>query len=142
MYFDSSHHLHVQELYWFFYLYLHLAVTIAKVFQMFEFVGVKVISSPTSYRHVDICIQPTVHMFSERHQKELINTFIQTNGSGLIVAGDGRCNNLGHFARYKSYIFMEQKYKKVLHFELVQVNTFYVSMCLLAFFCRNLLKLF
>ena len=86
---------------------------------MFEFVGIKVISSPTSYRYVDIYIQPTVHMFSERHQKELINIFIQTNSSGFIVAGDGPCNNLGHFARYKSYIFMEQRYKKVLHFELV-----------------------
>ena len=44
---------------------------------MFELVGVKVIPSPIYYRHVDMYIQPTVHMFRERHQKELIDTFIQ-----------------------------------------------------------------
>ena len=117
----------MQELYCFFYLYFRLAVTIAKVLRMFEFVGVKVISSPTYYRHVDMYIQPTVHMFWERHQKELISTFIQTNNSGLIIAGDGRCDNPGHCAKYGSYTFMEQRYNKVLHFELVQVNTFYVN---------------
>ena len=83
-------------------------------------------------------IQPTVHMFWERHQKESIDTFMQTNSSGLIVAGDGRCDSLGHCAGYGSYTFMEQRYNKVLHFKLVQVNTFYVSMSLLAFLSRPL----
>ena len=59
---------------------------------------------------------------------------MQTNGSGLIVAGDDRCDHPGHCAKYGSYTSMEQRYNKVLHFELVQVNTFYVSMCLIAFF--------
>ena len=104
---------------------------------MFEFVGIKVISSPKYYRHVDMYIQPTVHMFWERHQKEMIDTFIWTHSSGLIVAGDGRCDGPGHCAKYGSYTFMEQRCNKVSHFELVQVNTFYVSMCLLAFFCHN-----
>ena len=121
----------------FFYLYFHLAVTIAKVLRMFEFVGVKVISS-RYYRHVDIYIQPTFHIFWETHQKELIDTSIQTNSRGLIVAGDGRCDSPGHCAKYGSYTFMEQRDNKVLHFELVQVNAFYVSMCLLAFFVTTL----
>ena len=59
---------------------------------MFEFVRIKVISRPTYYRHVDMYIQPTVHMIWESHQKELIDTFIRTNSSGLIVARDGQCN--------------------------------------------------
>ena len=122
----------------FFYLYFHLDVMIAKVIQMFEFDGVKVISSPTYYRHVNMYIQPKVHMFWERHQKESIDTFMQTNSSGLIVAGDGRCDSPGHCAGYGSYTFMEQRYNKVLHFKLVQVNTFYVSMSLLAFLSRPL----
>ena len=63
-------------------------MTIAKVLRMFEFVGVKVISS-RYYRHVDMYIQPTFHIVWERHQKELIDTSIQTDSSGLIVAGDG-----------------------------------------------------
>ena len=79
-------------------------------------------------------IQPTTHMFWKRHQKELINTFIQTNSSGLIVPRDGRCDSPGYCAKYGSYTFMEQRCKEVLHFELVQVNTCYVSMCLLALF--------
>ena len=112
-------------------------MTIAKVLRMFEFVGVKVISS-RYYRHVDMYIQPTFHIFWETHQKELIDTSIQTSSSGLIVAGDGRCDSPGHCAKYGSYTFMEQRYNKVLHFELVQVNAFYVSMCLLAFFVTTL----
>ena len=122
----------------FFKLYFHLTVTISKVLRMFEFVGVTVISSSTYYRHVDMYIQPTVHMFWERNQKELIDTLIQTNSSGLIFAGDGRCDSPGHCAKYGSYTFMEQRYNKVLHFQLVQVNTFYVSMGLLAFFVTTL----
>lgn len=76
---------HARAILIFFCLYLHLAVTIDKVLWMVEFVGAKVIPSPTYYRHVDMYIQPTIHMFWERHQKELINTFIQTNISGLIM---------------------------------------------------------
>ena len=82
-------------------------MTIAEVLRMFEFVGVKVISSLTYYRHVDMYIQPTVHMLWEKHQKELIDTFIQTYSSGLIAAGDGRCNSPGHYAKYGYYTFME-----------------------------------
>ena len=77
-------------------------------------------------------------MFWKRHQKELIDTFVRTNSSGLIVAGDGRCNSPGHCAKYGCCTFIEQKYSKVLHFELVQVNTFYFSMCFLAFFVTTL----
>ena len=73
-------------------------------------------------------------MFWERHQKELINTFIQTSSSALIVPGDGRCDSPEDSAKYGSYTFMEQRCNRVLHFELVQVNTCYVSMYLLAFF--------
>ena len=78
-------------------------------------------------------------MFWKRHQKELIDTFVRTNSSGLIVAGDGRCNSPGHCAKYGCSTFIEQRHNsKVLHFELVQVNTFYFSMCFLAFFVTTL----
>ena len=83
-------------------------------------------------------IQTTVHMFWERHQKELIDTFIRTNSSGLIFARDGRCNSPGNCAKYGSYTFMEQRCNKILHFQLVQDNIFYVSMFLLAFFVTAL----
>ena len=46
-------------------------------------------------------------MLWEKHQKELIDTFIQTYSSGLIAAGDGRCNSPGHYAKYGYYTFME-----------------------------------
>ena len=59
----------MEEPYWLFYLDFHLAVTIPKVFQMFEFLGVKFISSPTYNRNVDMYIQPAIHMFWERPQK-------------------------------------------------------------------------
>ena len=142
--YSYSYHLHMQKPHWFFWLYFHLGVTISKVLQMVEFVGIKVISSPTYYRRVYMFIQPTGLMFFETHQIELIDTFIQTNSSGLIVPGDGRCDSPGHCAKCGSYTFMEQRCNKVLHFELVQVNAFYVFMCLLAIFhntwsCFNLL---
>ena len=105
---------------------------------MFEFVGIKVISSPIYYSNVDMYIQPTVHMFWERHQKELIDTFIQTNSSGLIFARDSWCDSPGYCAKCGTYTFMEQRCNKALHFELVQVNIFYVSMCLRAFFVTAL----
>ena len=132
MYFHSSYHLHMPEPYWLFYLYFNLAVTIPKVRRMFEFVGVKVISSPTYNRHVDMYIQPAVHIICERHQKEMIDTIIQKNSRGLIVAGDVQCDSPGHCAKYGSYTFIEQRYSKVLHFELVQGNTFY---CFYVFTC-------
>ena len=51
---------HARAILIFFKLYFHLPLTISKGLRMFEFVGVKVISSPTYYRHVDMYIQPTL----------------------------------------------------------------------------------
>ena len=62
--FYSWYHLHMQELQWFFCFYFHLAVRIAKVLQMCEFV----ISSPI-YTDMLICIYNKQSVCSALHKR-------------------------------------------------------------------------
>lgn len=48
---------------------------------------------------------------------------------GLVLGGDGRNDSPGHSAKYGSYTVMEGRLNKVIHIELVQVQSFVMMMC-------------
>ena len=46
----------------------------------------------------------------------------ELQGTGLVVGADGRCDSMGHSAKYGSYTAMDLDRNKVLTVELVQSN--------------------
>ena len=53
---------------------------------------------------------------SQHHQ------LLQGIGEGLLIGGDGRCDSMGHSAKYGSYTAVDLQQNKILHVELVQSN--------------------
>ena len=43
------------------------------------------------------------------------------DGKGVVVAGNGRCDSSGHYAKYCSYTLMNTANNKILDTQLVQV---------------------
>ena len=48
--------------------------------------------------------------------------FNELQGAGLVVGADGRCDSMGHCAKYSSYTAVDLDRNKVLTVELVQSN--------------------
>ena len=80
--------------------------------------NVACVSTSSYYRHVGSYVNPTVIQTWKLHQSEL---FEELSNTGLVLAGDGRCDSPGFSAKYGSYTLMEQQVNKVLDFQLVQV---------------------
>ena len=47
---------------------------------MFDFIGIEVIAERTYYRHVRHQIQPSIILFWEKSQKEILETFKENDG--------------------------------------------------------------
>lgn len=87
---------------------------------MFDFMNIACLSSSSYFRHARSYINPSVIQFWGLHKQHLIDR-LKAMDTGLIVAGDERCDSPGHCAKFGSYTMIEQQINKVIHFELIQV---------------------
>jgi len=81
--------------------------------------NVACVSKSSLYRHIGSYVYP-IRKQQWKRQQQLFNQ-LEESGDGLIVAGDGRCDSLGHSAKYGSFTLMEQNINSLVDFELVQV---------------------
>jgi hypothetical protein len=104
---------------------LHFAgSTVSKTLRIFEQIHIKVISKSTVFRHARNYIQPCIIEKWKLHQGELV-ALLNKKGGKLILAGDSRCDSPGHCAKYGSYTVIEQRIRKLLDVQLVQVRIIY-----------------
>ena len=70
-----------------------------------------------------------------RHQRQFLHKVIQSTwilqrnrqfteiqGTDVVIGGDGRCDSMGHSAKYGSYTAMNPETNKILNVEIVQSN--------------------
>ena len=51
---------------------------------------------------------------------------LKSRNEDLVLAGDGRHDSMGHSAKYDAYTTLCLNSPKIIHFDLVQVNPFFM----------------
>ena len=92
------------------------------VFKSFvhRFIGIKCFSRRTFFYHQKKYIHGVIARLWKKKQGELLSA-VKGNGSRLHLAGDARCDSMGHSAKYGTYTVMDIDSRKVLVSELIQV---------------------
>jgi hypothetical protein len=88
-----------------------------KTLRVFEVMKLAVFQPSTYFRHQKQVLVPIVCSVWNRHQQDLVS-----NLSQVTVAGDARCDSIGHCAKFGSYTLIDLNEKKVIALELVQSN--------------------
>lgn len=60
-------------------------------------------------------------MYWKSYQKKMLDN-IKSMGSGVVLAGDGRHDSMGHSAKYGAYTIFCCTVPMIIHFALVQVR--------------------
>ena len=91
----------------------------SQLLRALQSINIAGISSRTFFRHQSKYLNNVVNnvWFSQRN-----TLFNELQGTGLVVGADGRCDSMGHSAKYGSYTAMDLDRNKVLTVELVQSN--------------------
>ena len=83
---------------------------------------------------------PTVHLFWKDYRTRLLAK-LKDLGTGLVLAGDGRHDSMGHCAKFGAYtILCCTAIPSIIHFALVQVCTTWMAIIILSFWGKQ--KLF
>ena len=64
---------------------------------------------------------PTIYLHWRKYQNMLIETARNIKG-GVVLAGDGRHDSMGHSAKFCAYTMFCCTLGKIIHFDLVQVS--------------------
>jgi hypothetical protein len=97
---------------------------------------------------------PTIYLHWRKYQNMLIETARNIKG-GVVLAGDGRHDSMGHSAKFCAYTMFCCTLGKIIHFDLVQVSWLMIhwthctvwvgelqhiqlSCCFLLFYCREI----
>ena len=65
---------------------------------------------------------PTVHLYWKKYQANLLEKVKAISG-GVILAGDGRHDSMGHSAKFGAYTIFCCTVPMILHFALIQVRS-------------------
>lgn len=64
---------------------------------------------------------PTIYLYWQSYQKALLEQAKKVK-DGLVLAGDGRHDSMGHSAKYCAYTMFCSSMGKIIHFDLIQVQ--------------------
>ena len=64
---------------------------------------------------------PTILLYWEKYQKRMLEK-VKAVKDGIIIAGDGRHDSMGHCAKYGAYTIFCCTIPMILHFSLIQVR--------------------
>ena len=64
---------------------------------------------------------PTILLYWEKYQKQMLEK-VKAVKDGIIIAGDGRHDSMGHCAKYGAYTIFCCTIPMILHFSLIQVR--------------------
>lgn len=104
---------------------LMAGASISKILLVFRHVGLAVFSARTFFFHQKSFLFPAILHYWERYQAGLITQI--KNVKNVVWSGDGRFDSMGHSAKYGVYSMFCNTILKVVHFELLQVIFFSLS---------------
>lgn len=90
----------------------------SKALRMLKMIGVQVFSPQTYFRHQRMYLHQAVRAVWDRQQRQLLAS---ADPDGMLLGGDGRCDSMGHSAKYGSYSAIDLERNKVVDVQLVQV---------------------
>lgn len=88
-------------------------------FRLFMFIGIASISAHTFFTHQKKYLNKVVRKYWSQSQSELRKDI---GKKAVSVAGDARCESMGHSAKYSSYSLMDVSNNKILSVQLIQVS--------------------
>ena len=91
----------------------------SKSLRLFKSISIACQSTRSFFRHQNNHIHYVVTKLWNSQQQELLQGVTE---EGLLIGGDGRCDSMGHSAKYGSYAAVDLERNKILHVELVQSN--------------------
>lgn len=95
-----------------------------KIESFFKVLNVNIISETNYYIHVKKYLNNTIHCLWKQQQALMISE-IHESGQNLVLAGDMRADSPGYSAKYGSYSLMNMNSNQIMHFDLVQVCSFF-----------------
>ena len=100
---------------------LYAGAMITQTLRVLQFMNIASISKSSYFRHQRDYLLPNVILDWQTEQEKLFKA-LNDMPPGLDIAGDARSDSPGHCAKYGSYTFIEQRLKKVVDLQLVQVR--------------------
>lgn len=89
-----------------------------KVLRIFNFIGIATIAANTFFNHQRLYLNKVVTSFWKQQQEDITKSMHEE----ISVAGDARCDSMGHSAKFCSYSVMDVDTNKVLSVELIQTT--------------------
>lgn len=80
--------------------------------------GIACITPRTYFNHQKAYLMKAVNKYWDSFQTKILS---QLAGKPLNLAGDARCDSMGHSAKYSSYSLMDVDRNKVISVQLIQV---------------------
>ena len=99
--------------------------SIGKILLVFKHMGLSVYESRTFFYHQSRFLFPVVLKYWENYQAGLFAKIKELKDA--VWSGDGRFDSMGHSAKYGVYTLLCSPIMKIVHFELLQVKTEYIS---------------
>ena len=96
-------------------------IPFAKFESFSSLINLKFIGKGTYYNLREQYVFPVVKSTWEEEQAKVFSA-LKSRESGAVLAGDGRCNSLGHCGKYCTYTFLEVESQKVVDFKVVCVK--------------------
>ncbi|XP_031563713.1 uncharacterized protein LOC116299222 [Actinia tenebrosa] len=93
----------------------------SKVVQVFRHMGLSCITLTTFFHHQQSILFPSVYIHWKKYQQTLFEK-LKALGRGVVIAGDGRHDSMGHSAKCCAYTLFCCTLPFILHFTLVQRN--------------------
>lgn len=60
-------------------------------------------------------------MYWQKYQNQMLQK-MKAHDGGIVVAGDGRHDSMGHYAKYCAYTIFSCTIPMIIHFDIVQVK--------------------
>lgn len=99
-------------------------INISQTLLMFRHMNLAAVSIRTYFRHQSKFLFPSLLGYWEKYQKEIMQKVNdKSENEKLSWSGDGRYDSMGHNAKYGVYTMYNNNISKLVHFELLQVNT-------------------
>lgn len=98
-----------------------LGCNISKSLRMMDSLNMATITRQTYHSHQRKYLSPTLRAVWKTEREAVLEELRQT-GNGLVLSGDGRSDSPGYSAKFGTYVFVEESTKKVVDFQIVQVN--------------------
>lgn len=93
----------------------------SKVLDIFQHMGLGCVSLRSFFQYQKEKLFPMIYLHWKKYQQKLVQSLKEVK-EGVVIAGDGRHDSMGHSAKYCAYTIFCCTLSKIIHFSLVQRN--------------------